>query len=114
MRMSDMTSGSQGRSSPVITFIARSGASTPSRPVPIKARALPTQVPRNNAFFTRASYGEPEHTRHGLRPPAKVNMFIFVTAKGERTQKRIVAGAVKLFVRRGYEATTLRDIAHAA
>jgi AcrR family transcriptional regulator len=37
-----------------------------------------------------------------------------MTIKGERTRQRIIDIAVELFARRGYDATTLRDIAKAA
>ncbi len=42
-------------------------------------------------------------------------MFTFVTTtKGEQTRQRIVDRALELFEQRGYDATTLRDIADAA
>src|SRR5579872_5704435 len=37
-----------------------------------------------------------------------------LTPKGERTRERILEAALALFVERGYEATTLREIAAAA
>lgn len=37
-----------------------------------------------------------------------------LTAKGERTRERILEAALTLFVEKGYEATTLREIAAAA
>jgi AcrR family transcriptional regulator len=49
-----------------------------------------------------------------------MNMFTFVstrprtTAKAERTRERILSVALENFVARGYEATTLRDVAAAA
>jgi AcrR family transcriptional regulator len=41
-------------------------------------------------------------------------MFTFVMTKGEQTRQRIVERALELFEQRGYENTTLRDIADAA
>ena len=41
-------------------------------------------------------------------------MFKTVTAKGEDTRKRIYAAALALFRERGFDATTMRDIAAAA
>lgn len=49
----------------------------------------------------------------GLAFASKVNMFTSVT-KGEQTRQRIVDRALELFEQRGYEQTTLRDIAEAA
>jgi AcrR family transcriptional regulator len=50
-----------------------------------------------------------------LRYAWKVNTFISVTtSKGERTRQRIVEHALELFEQRGYDETTLRDIADAA
>ena len=41
-------------------------------------------------------------------------MFKSPTAKGEQTRERIYTAALKLFRRRGFETTTMRDIAGAA
>jgi AcrR family transcriptional regulator len=47
-------------------------------------------------------------------PPMAPDQITPLTAKGERTRERILEAALALFVEKGYEATTLREIAAAA